>query len=151
MLYFILGFMQLYWLLFMWGFSAGPINWIPYALLFAFLTFLLVGPALSLFMEKPAAVTAFIGGLVGLIWVVWGTFAGGMTFVDVAIVGIAPAVMTAESAARLVWQRRRSWLQVRPGLPVVLRIVLAAVPVGVVATFFDVQLIVLMLWSRVAS
>lgn len=150
-LYFLLGLVQLFWLLLVWGVSAGPANWMPYALLLAFLTLVLVAPELSLFLEKPAALVALIGGTAGVAWALGGLVTDQMNGVEVALLGVPPAVVTVDAVTRLARRWNGPWLRLRPGLTMPLRVVLALLPVGVVGTGFNGPLLARMLWHWATS
>jgi hypothetical protein len=126
-LYFVAGFLQLYLLLLAWGFSAGPANVLPYILLLGFLELGVVASGLSLFLEKPGALAAILGGGVGLCWPLLGL--ASLRLTEVAIIGVLPLIVTVDGAWRLITQRGAAWFEVAKGPSYILRAVLAALPI----------------------
>jgi len=135
-LYFAAGFVQLWLLLFIWGFSAGPANALPYILLLAFLEVGMIASGLSLFLEKPGALAAVLGGGVALCWPLVGLLSASPRLTEIAIVGVLPLIVTVDACCRLITRRRAPWLEVTEGPSLVLRAALGTLPfviVGVVA------------------
>ncbi len=135
-LYFVAGFLQLWILLFAWGFSAGPASALPYILLLAFLELGLIASGLSLFLEKPGALAAVLGGGVALCWPLVGLMSASPRLSEIAIVGVLPLLVTVDGCRRLIIRRRAPWLKVTEGPSLVLRVALATLPfviVGVIA------------------
>lgn len=131
-LYFVAGFLQLWLLLFYWGFSAGPANALPYIFLLAFLVLGLIASSLSLFLEKPGALAALLGSTVGLGWPLLGLLSTSPSLVEVAIVGVLPFIVTVDGCWRLLARQRTSWLEVAKGPGLLLRTALAALPFAIV-------------------
>jgi hypothetical protein len=132
-LYLVAGFLQLWLLLLYWGVSAGPANVLPYVFLLAFIELGLIASSLSLFLEKPGAVAAALGGAVGLGWAILGLLSmSPPPFVEAAIVGLLPVIVTVDGFWRLLARRHTSWIEVAKGPNLALRTVLAVVPFAII-------------------
>jgi len=131
-LYFVAGFLQLWLLLFYWGYSAGPASVLPYVFLVAFLELGLIASSLSLFLEKPGAVAAVLGGAVGLGWPLLGLLSmSPPPFVEAAFLGLLPLIVTVDGFWRLLARRRTPWIELANGPSLVLRTVLAVLPFAI--------------------
>src|SRR5215470_10409842 len=132
-LYLVAGFLQLWLLLLYWGVSAGPANVLPYIFLLAFMELGLIASSLSLFLEKPGAVAAVLGGVVGLSWALLGLLSmSPPPFMEAAILGLLPLIVTVDGFWRLRARRHTSWVEVAKGPSLAFRMVLAAVPFAIV-------------------
>src|SRR5438128_4463440 len=133
-LYLVAGFLQLWLLLFIWGLSAGPANDMPYILLLAFLELGVIASGLSLFLEKPGALTAVLGGGVGLWWPLVGLLSPSPRVIDIAILGVLPLVVTVDGCWRLLARRRAPWLEVADGPSLLIRTALATLPFVIIGS-----------------
>jgi hypothetical protein len=132
-LYFVAGFLQLWLLLFYWGFSAGPASVLPYVFLLAFLEVALIASSLSLFLEKLGALAVVLGGAAGLGWPLLGLISmSPPPFFEAAALGLLPLIVTVDGLWRLIARRRTSWLEITKGPALVLRTTLAVVPFAIV-------------------
>src|SRR6266508_3409827 len=132
-LYLVAGFIQLWLLLFFWGFSAGPASALPYISLLAFLEIGLIASGLSFFVEKPGALAAVLGGVVGLCWPLGGLFSESPRLTEVAIIGALPLLVTIDGCWRLFARRPVSWLTVAEGPNFLLRAALGTLSFAIVS------------------
>ena len=69
-IYALAGFIEIWFLLFFWGFSNGPVDAYPYVALLGCLILLLLAAPLALFLDRIAAAIAIPGALLAAGWTV---------------------------------------------------------------------------------
>lgn len=138
------GLVELWALLVMWGFSAGPVNSAPYVALIGCLLLLLAAAPLALFLTRVSAAVALVGAAMALAWPV------AIAFEESVIRTLPFAALPTLAAAAASWRlwrtRRKPWLTkvVRPRLWV--RIVLCTLPVVLFISVFNARLVLAILW-----
>ena len=134
-LYALTGFSESWLLLFMWGFSRGPANSLPYFALVGSLILVLVAAPLALLVERFASALAVPGALLALAWAFSalreGSLPGAAVFGALPATTVALAVRHLWSSRADRWRSHPSWP--RPGV----RAALAVLPVVAFLLVFD--------------
>src|SRR5689334_14957055 len=127
----------------MWGFSAGPVNAVPYVALVGGIMLLLVAAPVSLFLARVGAVVALLGSVLVLVW----PLAVAVSEADAsALVFAAPPVVAGGLAAkRLRGTVQTPWLVLSGGPPIWLRVLLSALPFALFLGFFNAGLVLAIL------
>ena len=145
--YFVAGYVHLWMLLFLWGFSAGLAAPYPYYALIGCLTLILLGSTTALFMEKIAATVALISSLLMLIWPLGGIFEEDASIQLLSIILIPPVLVFIDGTIRLIQKRTGSWTETRKDLSQLKRFIVITVNMIILASTIDVRMIFLLVFS----
>jgi hypothetical protein len=139
LLYGVAGFLELWFLLTLWGFTNGPINVTPYiALVGCLLLFLLAAP-MAVLVDRVGAAVAVLGAVLACAWAL-APVSEGAVWDAVAIAGL-PILAGAFASAHLWLSRKRRWLSAPSTPPLPVRIGFAVVPLVVFGTLFNAKLV----------
>jgi hypothetical protein len=133
------GFLDLWFLLTLWGFTDGPIGAIPYIALVGCLVLLLLAAPLAVVIDRVGAAVAILGATLACAWALPAVRGGGVW--ALLIFAGLPLFVGAFAAAHLWVSRKRRWLSVPSTPPVLVRIGFAAVPLVVFGTLFNAKLV----------
>jgi hypothetical protein len=129
------GLVELWFLLFMWGFSRGPANALPYLALIGCLTLVLLAAPLALLFDRLASVLALFGGVLACAWAVAAVQEGSLP--GALIVGALPALTCALAVRHLVLSRADRWLSHPPEPRLRVRVGLAVLPFALFILAFN--------------
>ncbi len=135
------GFFELCLLLFFWGYSAGPMNAVPFVTLIGCFILMFAAAPLALFFKRISALVALVGAALAFSWPVAAAFDSSIP--DVLILSVLP-VITFSAAIWRSWQTRQSlWLATVSTSPLWLwvRIVLLGLPVALFVSLFNSKLV----------
>ena len=138
-LYAAAGFIELWFLGFMWGFTRGPADATPYFAVLGCLILLLLAAPLALFIDRVAAIVALPGTLLACAWAV--TAVGEISVLGVVLFGGLPIAACVLSIIHLWVSRDRPWLSAPSSPRLAARIGLALLPLVVFATVFNPRLV----------
>jgi len=137
--YALFGFIELWLLLFMWGFSRGPATSLPYFALIGCLTLVLMAAPLALFVERLASALAVPGALLAFAWAVSALGEGSLP--GAVLLGALPAIPCA-LAVRHLWSSRADRWLFHPSWPrLSVRAGLAVLPVAAFLLAFNERLV----------
>lgn len=137
------GILELWLLLFFWGFSAGPTNAAPFIALVGCFTLLFAAAPLALFFERISGLFGMVGAALTLTWPVAAAFDS--STVEVFVVAVLPSAALGAAAWRLWRTRQIRWLAAVSTPPLWVRAVLAGLPVALFVMLFNAKLILAIL------
>jgi hypothetical protein len=139
----ICGIAQLWALLMLWGFSAGPIHSGPFVALVGCFVLSFAAAPFSLFMARLGAVFALLGGALMLAWPVAGVLDGSV--IDVLPFMALPIAAIGVAGWRL-WRTRESPWLTRVSKPSFwIRLALCGLPFALFVLIFNVRAVIALL------
>lgn len=133
------GFFELWLLLFVWGFSAGPANPGPVVTLIGCFVLMFAAAPLALFFKRISALVALVGAALALTWPVAATLDS--SIFDVLVLAALPVIAFSAAAWRF-WQTRQSrWLTTVSTPPLWVRIVLLGAPIALLVRLINAKLL----------
>ena len=139
LLYGVAGFLDLWFLLTLWGFTNGPIDAIPYVALVGCLLLLLLAAPLAVLIDRVGAVVAIPGAVLACAWALAALREGSVW--DALVIAGLPLLAIAFAATHLWLTRKRRWLSIPSTPPLRVRIGVAVVPLVVFGTLFNAKLV----------
>lgn len=139
----ICGLGELWALLFMWGFSAGVVNAVPFVTMLGCLVVLFLATPLALFFARPAAVIAVLGAAVTLTWPVG--IALHESVIGAVPFAVLPATALSVGIIRLWRTRHDGWLAPVSKPAVWLRVALVGLPIALFVVLFNVRAVLALL------
>jgi len=137
--YALFGFIEMWLLLFMWGFSRGPADSLPYFALIGCLILVLLAAPLALLVERLGSALAVPGSLLALAWGVAALRKGSLP--GAAMFGALPVAICALAVRHLWSSRADRWLS-HPTWPrLSARASLAALPIAAFLLAFNEKLV----------
>jgi hypothetical protein len=134
-LYAAVGFIELWFLGFMWG----PADATSYFAVVGCLMLLLLAAPLALLVDRVAAIVALLGALLACAWAV--AAVGEISVLGVILFGGLTSAACVVSVTHLWESRDRAWLSAPPSPRLAARIGLALLPLVVFATVFNPRLV----------
>jgi len=131
---FVTGFLFLYQLLVLWGWSAGPVSPGPYYALLGGLVIFPLSAAATLWRPRIAAWSALAGGALGMVWPITALVLGFSGPTELLFFAALPTVIIVFSLYRVLRLRASAGARVR--LPAALAALLAVLPFLVFFTMF---------------
>ena len=134
--YMVCGFVILSINLTLWAFTAGPLNILPYLSVTASLILFVVLSALALFLPRIASCGAVLAALIMLSAPVW-ILANEKDLSGVAMFGTPPVVTLCLAGVHIWWTRAQPFRVFAMSPPLIVRVVLAAVPLAIFVLCFN--------------
>jgi hypothetical protein len=140
-IYAISGFCVVWLNLLLWGFTGGPVNYIPYFALIGGLLLFIVSAPIAIFLPRIAAGLALIGSALVIPWPLLILFQES-DWSGVAICGVPPVVAATTAGFKLWRTRSQHWFTGRESPHFILRVAIALTPVIAFVSYFNAPLVI---------
>ena len=141
LVFIVCAYVELFFLLTLWGVSAGPTNAVPFVALLGCLILLLVAAPLVMFLPRVSSATAILGSVLVLVWPL--SFLA--SDAGAALLLLPPAVAMALAGWGLWRTRHLPWLMSASKPRLWLRVALATVPVALFCFAFNAPAVLALL------
>ena len=135
--------LELWPLLMMWGFSAGPVNIAPFLVLVGCFLMMFLAAPLSLFIRRVGALIGLVASTLILAWPV--AVAAMESDLSALILAVPPAVAAGVAIRGLLRARGTRWLARVSTPDVWVRVAMSALPFILFCTLFNARLVVALL------
>src|SRR5437870_2890069 len=149
-LYMICGFVIMWINLTLFGFTAGPVNVLPYISVAASLILFVVVSALALFLPRLASCAAIIAAAAMLLqpaWVFWNE----KDLSGDAALGVPPLLALCTAGIHLWRTRKQPLLQLVSSPPLFIRLCIAVIPLGFFVWYYDAPAVISLLGLDVTN
>jgi hypothetical protein len=143
--YLLTGLLELWALLLVWGFSAGPVNATPFVALIGCLILMLIASPLVLFLSRLSALFALVGAALVLAWPA--AFVREEPIVEALLVMALPVIAFGVAARHLWGTRHISWFATVTTPRLWVRVVLGGAPVILFVLLFNAPLVLALVWA----